>query len=150
MGELRTEAWKHNTSGRFMCQLCGASHEQNMAGVRLMDGDERVVWDICPSCIAAGPRIAAERMRRWALGLVEQAEDLRAWAERVEVIEDWAGLDALARAELASEAHMVVGDEVQCEGCATEAAYVEAHLPGRVRQLEGTVSKEDIAPNGAA
>ncbi len=130
-GKLRTEAYEHNMVRDFTCQLCGRSHEQYNASVRMMKGDCRVLAGICMTCIDVGANGAAQRMRNWASDLEGHAHDLRALADDVEGIKHWAGLDALARMELFTDENRI-----------GPSNYIMAQVPGRVEELRRRAKRE--------
>jgi len=129
--ELRTEAYPHNTSGHFVCGVCGETHDQDCAAARVVDPDGGALADdVCPACIVAGPSGAAERARAWAADLHARADVLDILAEQVGAITDWATLADLVHAELLAEAAYRDVPE------ADQGAWAEARAADRTADRE--------------
>jgi len=84
----------HNTCANFPCELCGAEiEEENAAAIVFKDGEQ--IGDVCPDCLKARPRGAAQRMRDHAVRLRQKAEEIEKYASTVEVLplEAWSTVD---------------------------------------------------------
>ena len=127
---MRTVAFAHNTFVRFSCDLCEDTIGKiGVSGQLLTDDGERIANDICPACTEAGPQGAAERMRRLAATMRQQAKALEETANEVENITEWATLEDWGRARLKLDADFHDVPE------AAIPAWIEEHLPGWVEDM---------------
>lgn len=81
MPGLRTELVIHSRHPQTVCALCGGAWEQHYVGVSLFDGDEQL-GDLCPRCLARGPRPSAELVRARAARLQTLCGQLAETIER--------------------------------------------------------------------
>lgn len=101
---VQTRSWPHNTDSGFRCVLCGEDDRMNFASTTLFDGQD-ALGDLCRECVVAGPTLAAERTRRRATDLREQAEELDELATALRTLDParWSTL-----AELTTEREQVM------------------------------------------
>src|SRR5437667_1002950 len=64
VGGLTSRIYVHAALRQMRCLLCGDVHEQQYLATGLFDG-ERLLGDLCPRCLNAGPAGAAKRLRRY-------------------------------------------------------------------------------------
>jgi len=112
---LQVAIWNHDRTGETRCDLCGKHFEETYCSAALCTGipqhDGRnapanaIAFEICPACLEAGTRSAADRMTARAARLrrdaTAQADKLDALADAIRNMprENW-----LTRRELETHA----------------------------------------------
>jgi CheY-like chemotaxis protein len=76
MATLRLEIRTYSVKREVPCVLCGKFFEQRFVAVVLLDGLEQL-GEICPPCLAGGPKQRAERVREHVARMRSQARQMQ-------------------------------------------------------------------------
>jgi CheY-like chemotaxis protein len=76
MAPLRLEIWTYSVKREIPCVLCGKFFEQRFVAVVLLDGLEEL-GEVCPPCLAGGPKHGAERVREHVARMRSRARQMQ-------------------------------------------------------------------------
>jgi hypothetical protein len=73
---MKFETHIGSTPGKCSCVICGEEFKRDNVAVTMVDEQKGELGKICPKCLEAGAKGAAERARRHATALQEQAKEI--------------------------------------------------------------------------